>query len=181
MARLSCLVALLALSACARPVAPPAPAAPPAPTSQPAATAPRAPAAAPVAAAPAASSDPASTEAAADAVRAYYAAISARDYRRAYGLWGADGQRSGQTFDQFAAGFADTRDAAVEVGAASDGGGAAGSVFATFPVVVTAHTASGAVQTFEGTYTLRRVNGVAGATASQLRWHLESASLRPRR
>ncbi len=120
-------------------------------------------------------------EAAADVVRRYYAAIDARDYRRAYARWGEGGPADGQTYDAFAAGFTETASVAAEVGLPSDPEGAAGSIFVTVPVIVRARTTSGDDQTFTGTYTVRRVNDVPGATPAQLRWHLESADLRPSR
>jgi hypothetical protein len=38
---------------------------------------------------------------------------------------------------------------------------------------------TGEHQRFKGSYTLRRVNHVDGATAAQRRWHIESAKLAP--
>ncbi len=122
--------------------------------------------------------DALSAEAAAEVVRRYYAAIATRDYRRAYALWGNSGPPDGQTFDAFAAGFAETASVTAEVGPPSDPEGAAGSIFVTVPVIVHARTTSGGEQTFTGTYTVRRVNAVPGATPAQLRWHLDAADLR---
>jgi hypothetical protein len=109
-------------------------------------------------------------------VRNYYAAIAARDYRRAYAMWGDDGKSSGQTLEQFAAGFARTQTVAVDVGPPGRVEGAAGSRYVDVPVVVRATTQDGENQRFEGTYTLRRVV-VDGASPAQRRWHLSSADL----
>ncbi len=122
-------------------------------------------------------SDGRSPAAAADLVRRYYAAIDARDYHTAYTLWGPGGGASGKTYEQFAAGFAQTAHSGVEITGGVDTEGAAGSIYATVPVVVTATTTAGAAQRFTGTYTLRRVNDVPGATPEQLRWHIAEAHL----
>lgn len=115
----------------------------------------------------------------ADAVRRYYAAIDARRYRDAYDLWGQGGAASGKTFDEFAQGFDETAHVWVEIVDPVRTEGAAGSIFADVPVVVQATTNDGAQQQFVGTYTMRRVNDVPGATPEQLRWHIQSASLEP--
>jgi hypothetical protein len=109
-------------------------------------------------------------------IRGYYAAINAKDYRRAYGLWGNGGTASGQSFDSFAAGFARTANVAVEIGDPGRVEGAAGSRYVEIPVVVRATTDDGDSQRFSGSYTLRR-SVVDGATAAQRRWHIDSASL----
>ncbi|MGN8000728.1 hypothetical protein [Sphingomonas sp. 22176] len=122
--------------------------------------------------------DPRSSQAAADVVRRYYAAIDARDYGTAWTQWGDDG-RPGQTFAAFEKGFAHTRATKVTIGALQPSEGAAGSVYQTVPVTVEATLDDGTAQRFTGSYVVRRVNGVDGASASQLRWHIDSAQLRP--
>ena len=122
--------------------------------------------------------DPTSGQAAADVVRRYYSAINARDYATAWTQWGDDG-RPGQTFKGFEQGFAKTRATRVTIGTLPPAEGAAGSVYQTVPVTVEATTDAGARQRFAGSYVVRRVNGVDGASAAQLRWHLDSATLKP--
>jgi len=125
------------------------------------------------AAAPAASidsSDPAAV------IRRYYAAIDGRNYDAAYELWGRRGAASGQTRGQFAAGFAGTTSVSVLIGDSVRVEGAAGSQYATVPVVVDAVLESGERQRFAGSYTLRRAM-VDGASADERRWHIESAQL----
>jgi len=116
-------------------------------------------------------------EGAIDAVRRYYGAIDGRDFRAAYALWARDGTASGKTFEEFAAGFARTAHASVEITGPVAQEGAAGSSYAEVPVRVQATLTSGEVQRFEGRYVLRRVNDVPGATPEQLRWHIDSARL----
>ena len=112
----------------------------------------------------------------ADVITRYYNAIAARDYRRAYALWGDSGRSSGQTYEEFARGFENTATVTVEVGAPGRIEGAAGSQYVEVPVVIRATTRSGEQQRFEGTYTLRRSN-VDGATPEQRRWHIHSADI----
>ncbi|WP_263260672.1 hypothetical protein [Pseudomonas sp. RIT-PI-S] len=121
---------------------------------------------------------PKSAEAAAAVVKRYYSALNARDYDTAWAQWGDDGPPH-QTAAQFKAGFARTRSTQVTVGALKPGEAAAGSVYQTVPVTVQARLDDGTPQRWRGTYTLRRVNGVEGATAGQLRWHIDSAKLKP--
>jgi hypothetical protein len=116
------------------------------------------------------------TEAPADVIRRYYAAINAREFHRAYALWGDRGAASGQTFEQFAAGFAGTARVEVDVGEPTRVEPAAGSRYVEVPVVVRAVAVSGQGRRFEGTYTLRR-SVVDGAPAEQRRWHIYSADI----
>ena len=118
----------------------------------------------------------AGAEAAADVIRRYYAAIAMRDYRRAHALWSGEGRASGQTPDEFAAGFASTARVEVHVGVPGRVEGAAGSRFVEIPVDVRAVTDAGEEQRFEGSYVLRR-SVVDGATAAQRRWRIASANL----
>lgn len=115
--------------------------------------------------------------AAAAVVQRYYNAIAARDFADAYGLWSGEGAASGQSREEFAAGFAETEFVDVEVGTPSRPEGAAGSVYVEVPVVVRARTFDGRAQRFEGTYTLRR-STVDGATPGQQAWRIDSAALR---
>lgn len=107
-------------------------------------------------------------------VKAYYDAINAHDYRRAFALWGRSGPP--QTFDEFEKGFADTASVSVTTGEPSRVEGAAGSRYIDVPVTITATKKSGERQTFTGTYTLRRTV-VDGAPPSERRWHLNGANI----
>ncbi|MBN6149019.1 hypothetical protein JR065_01600 [Xanthomonas sp. AmX2] len=120
---------------------------------------------------------PSSAQAAAAVVQRYYSAINARDYETAWRQWGEHG-RPGQTFAAFKAGFARTRSTQVTLGTPGPGDAGTGSLYQPVPVTVEATLDDGARQRFQGTYTLRRVNGVDGASAEQLRWHIGSAQLR---
>nr|WP_241490820.1 hypothetical protein [Sphingomonas sanguinis] len=122
--------------------------------------------------------DPKSDAAAVAVVRRYYSAINAHDYATAWTQWGPDG-RPGQRFADFQKGFADTRATKVTIGQMGPSEGAAGSVYATIPVTVDAQLNDGQQQRFAGQYVVRRVNDVPGASANSLRWHIESATLKP--
>ena len=113
--------------------------------------------------------------AAVQVVERYYQAIAARDFTRAYHLWGQAGP-PGQSFAQFVRGYRETARVEVETGVPSRIEAAAGSRYADVPVVVEAITTTGAKQRFEGSYTLRR-SVVDGATPEQRAWHIYRASL----
>lgn len=121
---------------------------------------------------------PKSMAAAAAVVQRYYSAINARDYATAWTQWG-DGGRPGQTLAAFEAGFAHTRSTHVTIGTLEPGDAGAGSIYQPVPVDVEATLDDGTLQRFRGTYVVRRVNDVDGASASQLRWHIGSAQLKP--
>ena len=125
--------------------------------------------------APAAALSPAE---AAALIRTYYGAINALDHRRAYALWSDGGRASGQSPEQFAAGFADTRSVEVQVGASGAPDGAAGSQYVRVPVSVVATQADGSTRRFAGQYTLRRA--MADGAGSQA-WRIASAELREER
>lgn len=124
--------------------------------------------------------DAASTDAAAAVavLEQYYAAIDEGDYRTAYALWSDGGASSGQTFDEFAAGYENTASVRVEAGKPGRVEGAAGSRYVVIPVVVHATTSDGTPQRFVGGYTLRR-SVVDGATAEQRNWRIYSAEVQP--
>ncbi len=98
---------------------------------------------------------------AASVVQDYYAAVNARDYRRA---WDLGGKNLGGSYSSFAAGFADTaRDTVRIVGVSGD----------VVTVTLEAEQRDGSVRTFAGTYTVRGgvivaadIQAVAGPTPS---------------
>ena len=101
----------------------------------------------------------------------------ARDYGRAHGLWSGNGSASGQSPQQFAAGFAQTKGVSVEVGAPSREDAGAGQRYLEVPVSVRATQADGSVRRYAGSYVLQRTV-VDGATAEQRSWRIRSADLR---
>lgn len=122
--------------------------------------------------------DPKSAAAAAAVVQRYYRALNARDYGTAWTLWGNDGP-PGQTIAGFQAGFAATRATHVTIGTLPPGDAGAGSLYQPIPVSVDAELMDGTRQRFTGTYVVRRVNDVDGASIDQRRWHIDSATLKP--
>jgi len=118
-----------------------------------------------------------SPEEAAAVIRTYYAAINALDHARAYALWSDGGRASGQTPEQFAAGFGDTSVVMVDIGTPGAVEGAAGSRFIEIPVSLRAQQTDGSSRRFEGRYVLRRAM-VDGASDAQRAWRIASADLR---
>ena len=121
-------------------------------------------------------SAPSDATEAADVLRRYYAAIDAGDYRRAYSLWENGGAASNRTYEEFVAGFADTRSTQIDIGAPGRVEGAAGSRHVEINVIIRAVTRRGENQRFEGTYVLRR-SVVDGASPEQQRWRISRATL----
>jgi hypothetical protein len=111
-----------------------------------------------------------------EVVRAYYAAINARDYQRAYEAWADDGPPGRPTVQAFAAGFAVTDSVQAVLGAPGRIEGAAGSRYVTIPVRIRAFHHGGGVREYAGSYTVRQ-SVVPGSDAAARRWHLYSASL----
>ena len=110
-------------------------------------------------------------------IRDYYAAINRGDFSKAYALWSDDGRASGQSPQQFAAGFAETTGVSVEVMPPGRVDAAAGSRFVEVPVAITATQRDGSQRKYVGAYVLRRA--VAdGATPEQRAWRIGSADIR---
>ena len=85
---------------------------------------------------------------------AYYSAINARDYRRAFRFW--DSPPS--SYEQFARGFDDTDQVRVLVDPTTNIEGAAGSVYADVPAIVVSTMRNGGERVFAGCYVMRRSN-----------------------
>ena len=123
-----------------------------------------------------ASSDQATPVAARQVVIDYYAAINARDYARAYALWSDNGAASGQSYEHFSGGYANTLSVKADVGEPVDEEGAAGSRFIQVPVELKASQRDGSERHYRGRFTLRAVMA-DGASEEQRRWHLASAEM----
>jgi hypothetical protein len=100
-------------------------------------------------------------------------AIEAGDWARVRGLWGHGGADSGVPAADFARRWGRLGPVRVTIGAGQQEG-AAGSSYYTAPVRVEA-----GARTLAGAVTLRRVNDVPGASAEQLRWHLDQSTRAP--
>jgi hypothetical protein len=104
-------------------------------------------------------------------------ALERGDFDAAYARWGADAQaRSGMEATEHRQWWARFKTITVAV-QAGQMEGAAGSSYYTAPVAIVGKQRNGKPYRLEGTVTLRRVNDVPGATADQLRWHLEKVEL----
>ncbi|MGI6209993.1 MAG: hypothetical protein ACOYEW_17450 [Anaerolineae bacterium] len=94
-----------------------------------------------------------------EALLDYFTAINDQDYARAFAIWAGDGEASGQTFDEFAAGFADTVQVTALLGAPAEPDASAETV--TLPVrllsVINVSESEQEVQRFQGTYTMAPV------------------------
>jgi hypothetical protein len=106
-------------------------------------------------------------------VRSYYEAITRHDIASAYTFWEQFGQASGQSFAQFAQGYANTDKVTVELGQIQSNAGA-GNAYADAPVVIFATERDGTSQTFCGTYTLHSSNI---PPFNALGWHISRAMI----
>ena len=114
---------------------------------------------------------------AAEVIRHYYNAINRKNYKDAYADWAGRGAASGQSFEQFKKGFANTASVKVNIGQPGSINGAVGSLYIEIPVTITATTVNRKTQRFTGSYTLKRINDVPGSTPEQRKWHLYSAKI----
>ncbi len=104
-------------------------------------------------------------------------ALENGDYDTAYAQWGEDGSRSRMDKAAHASFWRKYRTITVAVPTGTMDAGA-GSLFYEAPAVVTGTNQAGKPYRLEGVIRLRRVNDVPGATAAQLRWHIEQADLK---
>ncbi|KLE34778.1 hypothetical protein [Aurantiacibacter luteus] len=102
-------------------------------------------------------------------------AIELQEWDQAWAMM-SEADRRRWSKAQFAALFSDLSDVTVAV----PGGtmeGAAGSSYYTVPTEITGADPDGRPVAYTGEIVLRRVNDVPGATADQLRWHIERVTL----
>ncbi len=115
--------------------------------------------------APSASRNPA------EVLLAWAGAMSLKQWDAAYLYWESKGAGTGMNVDQFKTHWGRLVNPEFEVHPGVNEG-AAGSLYYTAPVVLI----DGA-RRIEGEVVLRRVNDVPGASAEDLRWHVESHTL----
>ncbi len=106
-------------------------------------------------------------------VIAWAKTMTLKQWGSAYLYWGDHGARSGLTPAQFAAKWGKLANPEFELHPGTTEGGA-GSLYYTAPIVLI----DGQRQV-PGEIVLRRVNDVDGASAEQLRWHIESLTIKP--
>lgn len=113
--------------------------------------------------------DPKSVEAAGQVVQSYGALIEQKRWTEAKALWGDAGTATKFQADELSA----NSENHIEIGELGEPEGAAGSIYVTMPVTFYGQQANGRPYRKKRTVVLRRVNDVDGATAAQLRWHIE--------
>ena len=100
-------------------------------------------------------------------------AVSLRDWASARAYWGDKGAASGLSEQAFAQAWSVIKNPDVSLGVGQLEG-AAGSSFYSAPVII-----ADGQRRIAGYVVLRRANDVPGATPEQLRWHIESSTLKP--
>ena len=123
--------------------------------------------AAPAPEAPSTSRDPGKV------VVAWAKAMTLKNWDAAYLYWGDHGQRSGLTPQQLAAKWGKLANPEFELRSGQTEG-AAGSLYYTAPIVLI-----DGKRHVRGEIVLRRVGDVDGASAEQLRWHIETLTVTP--
>ncbi len=105
-------------------------------------------------------------------------ALERGDYATAFAQWGAEAEaRSGMTRAEQAEKWSQYKTITVAMPSGRMEG-AAGSSYYTAPTTIVGKTQAGRPYRLEGDVILRRVNDVPGATADQLRWHIERVDLK---
>ena len=121
--------------------------------------------------------DPKSPEAAIAVLKDYFRLVGERIFVEAHKLWTTGSELSDGAF---AASFDPYRDYRGIITGSGRMEGAAGSSYFEVPVEVTGRLKSGERFRQTGTFTLRRVNDVPGATPEQLQWRIYKTDLKPR-
>lgn len=106
-------------------------------------------------------------------VLAWAKAMSLKDWEAAYSFWNEGGSRAGMSLDQFRTRWSKIENPQFDI-AEGTTEGAAGSLYYTAPITFIDGT-----RRVQGEIVLRRANDVPGATAEQLRWHIERLDLQP--
>ena len=118
--------------------------------------------------------DPAEEKGARSVLVQWARALERKDFAAADALI-AEGGSTGIDYSEFLGAFR-TITVAAPVGRVE---GAAGSLYYASTVTVTGTRADGSRAKLQGPVVLRRVNDVPGAAPEQLRWHIQSAELKP--
>jgi hypothetical protein len=107
----------------------------------------------------------------------YFGAIAQGDYARAFSYWETPPAAT-PTMESFTQGFANTASVSVVLRLDITEDGAAGSIYASVPTLITSTLDDGTVQNFAGCYTVRLVNVPVGDAAEpDPNWHLNSAQV----
>jgi hypothetical protein len=109
----------------------------------------------------------------------FYNAINRKEYQRAYGYFdGAPNPPASLAapYDQWVKGYADTTSVTVAYGKINTGA-AAGSIYATMPVVLTAKHTDGSTHVYAGCYTMRRTNEGMSPDPQAVLWRVYMAKL----
>ncbi|MBV2149701.1 hypothetical protein KRZ98_15630 [Sphingobium sp. AS12] len=119
--------------------------------------------------------DPDSAQGAAQVVQGYYGLLEEKRFEDAQDLWNPTGAIGQQDDAHFAARFRGFSEIHANIGAPSEPEGAAGSLYVSVPVQIYGRLAANGKPWYAlRQVILRRVNDVAGSTAEQRRWHIET-------
>jgi len=105
-------------------------------------------------------------------LRAYYKAINAKDYQRAYDYW----ETPPSAFDEFVQGYGDTASVALLLGP-NTLEGTAGSQYARIPTVLAVTSTQGGLKMFSGCYVARQTDADIEPLPRGGKWFLNSAMI----
>jgi hypothetical protein len=106
-----------------------------------------------------------------NALASYFNAVNRREYPRAYGYWETPPNAS---YEDFAAGYADTASVLLVVSPPTRIGAAAGSMYAAVPALLLATHTDGSQHNFAGCYVMRSPNPAMTGAAGPA-WSLYNA------
>jgi hypothetical protein len=116
--------------------------------------------------------DPKSAEAAGQVVQHYGALIEQGRWTESWTLWS-----SADAAKRFDRNWREASEVHIEIGKPGETEGAAGSIYATVPVIFYGRQIAGGDFGRAASVVLRRVNDVPGSTEAQRRWHIERIDL----
>jgi heat shock protein HslJ len=107
------------------------------------------------------------------ALIAYYRAIDAKDFRRAYRYW----ESPTQSLDQFIRGFSDTASVRLLLDPSPQVEGAAGSSYANISTVIITRRTNGVERLFAGCYSMRKANFSSDDGVTRQGWRIYRAEV----
>jgi len=115
-----------------------------------------------------------------NALESFYNAINRKEYQRAYSYF--DGAPNpppslAPPYDQWVQGYSDTVSTTLAYGKLFEGA-AAGSIYASFPAVITAKHTDGSTHVYAGCYTMRRTNDGISPDPNAVLWRVYGATLK---
>ncbi len=104
------------------------------------------------------------------ALASYFNAVNRKEYRRAYAYW----ETPGSTYEDFAAGYADTAAVLLVISPPTRVGAAAGSMYVGIPALLLATHSDGSAHNYAGCYVMRSADPALTGAPSRV-WSIYNA------